>query len=73
MRMFDYTCTSCGHTEQDVLIKNNEDVVLCTICNTAMDQQFPACTIKTPPRHHHSLKGYKPGRGNVNFGRLKDL
>lgn len=72
MKLYDYNCEHCGNTELDILVKETDEVVLCKLCNEPMTRLFPTLTVKTPPRHHHSLEGYKPGPADVHFGKVKD-
>lgn len=69
MRIYDYTCESCGFKELDVLVKTQDEVVLCKLCNNKMKQEFPLVQFEIAPSKS-KLTGYKPGKGNVNFGRI---
>ena len=69
MRIYDYTCLNCGNAESDILVKDKDEVVKCKICNEDMKREFPLVHIsiglsKTP------LTDYKPGGGDVKFGKL---
>jgi len=69
-KLYDYTCLKCGHTEIDVLVNSDKEEVLCKMCNQIMDRQFGVISLKTTQKHHRSLEGYKPGRGNVEFKKM---
>lgn len=72
MLMFDYTCPSCGNTETDVIVKTKDDKIICIMCDSEMDRDIPATSIKTPSRTERKLPdNYKFSRG-VNFGKISD-
>lgn len=71
MKVYDYECHRCGYEELDVCVENSDEKVFCITCDTPMSRKFPAPNVKTTPRHHHSLKGYKPGKPDVQFGSIK--
>jgi predicted nucleic acid-binding Zn ribbon protein len=66
----DYNCKHCGNSENDVLIKNSEEVVLCKICNEPMERTY-SVTKFTPLRKGTPYPTHLIGGGNrASFGIL---
>lgn len=68
----DFQCTKCGASEQDVIIKNHEEIVTCKICEEPMQRIFSGTVYKTRPSSGTPVPPHLLGGGErANFGRLE--
>ena len=61
----DYGCRGCGHEESDVLTKNPDEPVMCSICDAQMERIYSGTRYKSDRRHkEHAYPTELLGRGN---------
>lgn len=68
MKIFDYTCKKCGHTERDKCVDKYDEEVICPICDNKMDKIFTGFNMKKSTRTHRKYPEHLVGRGDVQFG-----
>lgn len=70
MRIFDYQCKKCGHSELDKLVDKWDEEVQCPICNEPMEKLFSGIAIKMDGLgNDHRVPTDVLGGGDVRFGR----
>lgn len=70
MKIFDYNCKNCGHTEIDKLVDKWDDEVICPICDSVMTKLFTGIVVKGDGLgYDHRVNPDNLGPGDVRFGR----
>lgn len=62
MPLFDYYCKSCGFEEDDVLVKNADDIVICKICENELEKRPPNFSFRMTPG---AISKWKKKYGNT--------
>lgn len=69
MKLFDYSCPSCGHAEEDKMVDKWDDDVICPICDHKMDKMFSGVNIQRDKLgNDHRIDPNVIGGGDVRFG-----
>ena len=69
----DFFCKKCGNSEDDVLLKDSEEVHTCLMCNEPMERKFSGTIYKPKGRPGTPYPTHLLGRGanRAGFGRLE--
>ena len=49
MPFFNYDCTECGQTVENVMVKKHDEVVLCPVCNKPLVKQLSMFNFQIEP------------------------